>query len=77
MATNPINPAAVAHYLAACAVARVPPATLSSRFTSAVQMRALMAQIENLSIPDAAELLRREMDRGDAAELARAATEIS
>lgn len=49
------------HYLAACAVARVPSARESPAETA--EMRALIARLARLSIPDAVALLRAEASR--------------
>lgn len=48
----PIAPAAMAHYLAACAAARVYP------YSPARQIRNLIARVETMAIPDAARFLR-------------------
>jgi hypothetical protein len=49
----------VAHYLAACQVAKLSPADIASTFSSAADMRELVARVASLAIPDAAALLRR------------------
>jgi len=56
---EPMDPNELNHYLAALTVAKLSPATISSTFTSAVDMRALTSAIAKLSIPDAAAYLRR------------------
>jgi len=54
----PLDPHHVVHYLAACTIARVPVAR-----TSPIEMRALIARLSRLSIPDAVTLLRAESSR--------------
>ncbi len=54
----PIEPRALAHYLAACSAAHISPADISSTFRSALDARELMATISALSIPDAVRYLR-------------------
>jgi hypothetical protein len=55
---EPPDPAIVAHYLAALSAAKLSPATVSSTFLSAEKIRELLTEIQNLSIPAAARLLR-------------------
>jgi len=51
---KPLQPKDVAHYLAACRVARVPVAGTFG------DLRELIERISTLSIPDAARLLQKE-----------------
>lgn len=56
---GPLDPSVLVHYLAACTVARLSPATISSTFRSMCDVRELMLEISTLAIPDAAACLRR------------------
>lgn len=58
-----MDPAELVHYLAALTVARLSPADIGSTFRSAVEMRALTAEIAKRSIPDAARYLRARFGR--------------
>lgn len=54
----PIDPGDLMHYVAACTVAQVPVAAMSSAV-----MRAQIARCKALSIPDAVKLLRKGAPR--------------
>lgn len=54
----PIDPRHMVHYLAIFTVARVPVPQLSP-----AEMRALIARVSRLSIPDGVDLLRAEASR--------------
>lgn len=54
MTFKPLEPHALAHYLAACKIAGVPVAA-----TSATDLRALIKRCSELSIPNAVRLLRK------------------
>lgn len=73
----PLEPASLAHYLAACAAARIAPADLASTWTSAAEMRAFIARLDALAIPDAARAIRIRMAGGPTGALARVWRAIS
>lgn len=59
-----LETASLAHYLAACAAARVSPADLSSTWRSASEMRAFLARLDGLAIPDAVRAIRVRLSDG-------------